>query len=68
VIQRHIESPLSIRLLKGEFGEGTHIDVDLDPETDALTFHAQAGVPAPDVEETGSPLFPQDAEVAAPSD
>ena len=68
VIQRAIESPLSIQLLRGEFGEGTDIDVDLDEESNALSFHARERTASPDVEETAHSLFSRDAEAAAPSD
>jgi ATP-dependent Clp protease ATP-binding subunit ClpC len=67
VIQRHIESPLSIRLLQGEFGEGTHIDVDLDEESNTLTFHAEAMHASQDQEQPLPSRSPQDAEVTAPS-
>jgi len=68
VIQRAIESPLSIQLLRGEFGEGTDIDVDLDEESNALSFHVRERTASPDVEETAHSLFSRDAEAAAPSD
>jgi ATP-dependent Clp protease ATP-binding subunit ClpC len=31
-IQRHIESPLSIRILSGDFGPETLVDIDLEAE------------------------------------
>jgi ATP-dependent Clp protease ATP-binding subunit ClpC len=67
VIQRYIESPLSIRLLRGEFGEGTEIDVELDVEANTLTFHAQESPLSPDVEETTPSPTSRDAEVTASS-
>ncbi len=37
-IQKHLESPLSISLLSGEFSAGDSILVDVDPEGDQLAF------------------------------
>ncbi len=37
-IQKYLESPLSLRLLAGEFKQGAHILVDVDPESNQLTF------------------------------
>lgn len=37
-IQRFVESPLAIRLLKGEFVGGDHIVIDTNEDEDALTF------------------------------
>ncbi|GAF87351.1 unnamed protein product, partial [marine sediment metagenome] len=46
-IQRFVESPLSQRLLEGEFVSGDTVLVDLDGEEDALAFHkAQEHEPA----------------------
>jgi ATP-dependent Clp protease ATP-binding subunit ClpC len=64
VIQRSIESPLSIQLLRGEFGEGAHIDVDLDEEADTLTFAAREEASSRDAEPSSSSVSPRDAEVA----
>ncbi len=52
-IQRFVESPLSVRLLKGEFAAGDRVRIDVDEETDELTFTLleQAPVPAEVVEE-----------------
>ena len=36
-IQRYVESPLSVKLLKGEFSPGDHIYIDVD-ENDELSF------------------------------
>ena len=44
-IQRSVESPLSIRLLKGEFSAGDRIRIDL--EGDALTFTRLESMPLP---------------------
>ncbi|WP_075075266.1 ATP-dependent Clp protease ATP-binding subunit [Longilinea arvoryzae] len=37
-LQKHVESPLSISLLSGQFAEGDHVLVDLDKETNQLFF------------------------------
>ena len=37
-IQRFVESPLAIRLLKGEFVSGDHIMVAVNEDEDGLTF------------------------------
>jgi len=55
VIQRYVESPLSVQILRGNFGAGTHIRVDVGDE--GLKFAAEAPapfpalVPAPEVQE-----------------
>ena len=41
-IQRHLENPLSKRILSGDFGPGSKIVVDV--ENDRLTF-AESGIP-----------------------
>jgi ATP-dependent Clp protease ATP-binding subunit ClpC len=48
-IQRYVESPLSVQILRGEFGADTHILVDL--EKDTLIFKAEAVTPEPEVAE-----------------
>jgi ATP-dependent Clp protease ATP-binding subunit ClpA len=46
VIQRHVESPLSVQILRGNFGPGAHICVDVgegsgaDGTEEALEFRA----------------------------
>ena len=40
-LQKHVESPLSIKLLKGEFSEGDTILVDLDEKGSTLVFQRQ---------------------------
>jgi len=45
-LQKHVESPLSMRLLAGEFAEGDTIVVDVDEVGENLTFH-QAGEAIP---------------------
>ncbi len=42
-IQKHIEDPLSERLLSGEITRGDEIEVDLAPEGDKLVFRALSG-------------------------
>ena len=37
-LQKHVESPLSISLLSGEFKSGDKVIVDVDEETDQLVF------------------------------
>jgi ATP-dependent Clp protease ATP-binding subunit ClpC len=41
VLQRYVESPLSQRLLEGDFSAGDVIVVDRDAESDGLTFTAR---------------------------
>ncbi len=43
-LQRYVESPLSVALLKGDFHAGDHIVVDLEEE--ALTFHRRPATDA----------------------
>jgi ATP-dependent Clp protease ATP-binding subunit ClpC len=43
-LQKFIESPLSVQLLRGDFPEGTHVVVDATPE-DGIVFRS-AGIPA----------------------
>ncbi len=46
-LQKHVESPLSVKLLKGEFSEGDTIIVDVDDLKENLIFrHADEAVPA----------------------
>jgi len=37
-LQKHVESPLSVRLLSGEFGEGDTILVDVEEDQNKLVF------------------------------
>jgi ATP-dependent Clp protease ATP-binding subunit ClpC len=37
-LQKHVESPLSMSLLSGQFKQGSHIIVDIDPEKNELVF------------------------------
>jgi ATP-dependent Clp protease ATP-binding subunit ClpC len=45
-LQKHVESPLSISLLSGEFKSGDTVIVDVDEENDELTFRP-LGEPIP---------------------
>jgi ATP-dependent Clp protease ATP-binding subunit ClpC len=45
-LQKHVESPLSISLLSGEFKSGDTVIVDVDQETDQLVFRS-LGEPIP---------------------
>jgi ATP-dependent Clp protease ATP-binding subunit ClpC len=38
-LQKHVESPLSVRLLSGEFSNGDKIIVDVDEQANELVFH-----------------------------
>jgi ATP-dependent Clp protease ATP-binding subunit ClpC len=53
-IQRFVESPLSVRLLKGEVSSGDRVRIDVDEEEDQLTFTRLESMPLPAeaVEET----------------
>jgi len=45
-LQKHVESPLSIRLLGGEFSGGSTVVVDVDEEENILAFReGDAGIP-----------------------
>jgi len=37
-LQKHVESPLSVNLLEGQYSEGDTITVDVDEETQKLVF------------------------------
>jgi len=58
VIQRHVESPLSVQILRGNFGAGAHILIDVGAE--GLEFCAEASslfpatVPEPEIQEVES--------------
>lgn len=46
-LQKHVESPLSVRLLAGEFSDGDTIIVDVDEVEDNLVFRqAEEAIPA----------------------
>jgi ATP-dependent Clp protease ATP-binding subunit ClpC len=46
-IQRFVESPLSVRLLKGEFKAGDRVHIDVDNVGDELTFTKLESMPVP---------------------
>jgi ATP-dependent Clp protease ATP-binding subunit ClpC len=49
-LQKHVESPLSVSLLSGEFTSGDTILVDVDPEQNQLIFRPLSqGIPAENV-------------------
>jgi ATP-dependent Clp protease ATP-binding subunit ClpC len=51
-LQKHVESPLSINLLGGQFSEGDTILVDVDETTDKLVFQqAKEAIPAKEMDQ-----------------
>jgi ATP-dependent Clp protease ATP-binding subunit ClpC len=48
-LQKHVESPLSVSLLSGEFVSGDKIQVDVDQERNVLVFHRLGKAPSPSV-------------------
>jgi len=44
-LQKHVESPLSVKLLSGEFVAGDKVIVDVDPEKNALVFYKEGELP-----------------------
>jgi ATP-dependent Clp protease ATP-binding subunit ClpC len=49
-LQKHVESPLSVSLLSGEFSEGDTILVDVDETDDVLNFRPiSEGIPAEEI-------------------
>jgi ATP-dependent Clp protease ATP-binding subunit ClpC len=46
-IQRFVESPLSVRLLKGEFKSGDRVHIDVSDDGDELTFTKLESMPVP---------------------
>ena len=40
-IQRRVENPLSKGILAGDYAEGDHLEVDIDPTSDQLVFRKQ---------------------------
>ncbi len=51
-IQKHVESPLSVRLLSGEFADGDMILVDVNESGDALIFRKfEEAIPVEDVKQ-----------------
>jgi ATP-dependent Clp protease ATP-binding subunit ClpC len=49
-LQRHVESPLSVKILQGEFDAGEHVLVDYDPD-DGVVFRRAESSAAVEVEE-----------------
>jgi ATP-dependent Clp protease ATP-binding subunit ClpC len=51
-LQKHVESPLSVSLLSGEFSNGDTIVVDVDQETNKLAFRpVSQGLPAEEIQQ-----------------
>ena len=50
-LQKYVESPLSVKLLGGEFIPGDTIIVDVDSEEDTLVFHKTEAIPAEELTE-----------------
>ena len=46
-IQRFVESPLSVRLLKGEIQAGDRVRIDVDEDENQLTFTRLESMPVP---------------------
>ncbi len=44
-LQKHVESPLSVKLLSGEFAAGDKVIVDVDPQKNALIFYKEGEMP-----------------------
>ena len=42
-IQKMIQDPLALKLLEGDFAEGVHIEVDVDPKTTEIVFNKRHG-------------------------
>jgi ATP-dependent Clp protease ATP-binding subunit ClpC len=54
-LQKHVESPLSLRLLAGEFSSGQTVLVDVDESKNELVFTTLVAIPAKGVrKETSS--------------
>ncbi|MCH2540297.1 MAG: hypothetical protein MK000_08140, partial [Anaerolineales bacterium] len=62
-LQKHLESPLSVRLLRGDFNPGDKIRVDANDET-GLEFILE---PSPDVADKDSNLVTAEQTVDTPS-
>ena len=45
-IQKMIQDPLALKLLEGDFSEGEHIEVDLNPKTREIVFNKGQGTVA----------------------
>ncbi len=48
-LQKHVESPLSVSLLSGEFTSGDKIQVDVDEEKNTLVFQRLDEAPSPSI-------------------
>jgi len=54
-LQKHVESPLSVNLLEGEFSAGDTIIVDVDQEEDKLIFRSVGeAIPAQELEKVST--------------
>jgi ATP-dependent Clp protease ATP-binding subunit ClpC len=54
-LQKHVESPLSVSLLSGEFSAGETVLVDVDPENEKLVFRSLGeAVPAEEIQSVES--------------
>jgi ATP-dependent Clp protease ATP-binding subunit ClpA len=54
-LQKHVESPLSVSLLSGEFSAGETVLVDVDPENEKLIFSfIGEAVPAEEIQSVES--------------
>ncbi len=45
-LQKHVENPLSMKLLSGQIVAGMHILIDVDPEKNTLTFLTSEAMPS----------------------
>jgi ATP-dependent Clp protease ATP-binding subunit ClpC len=54
-LQKHVESPLSIRLLGGEFKSGETAWVDVDEKGDHLVFRSDEPIPVEDLKKAEEP-------------
>jgi ATP-dependent Clp protease ATP-binding subunit ClpC len=59
-LQKHVESPLSVSLLSGEFSSGDKIIVDVDEANEQLIFRpVSQGIPAEEISQVNSSDTPQ---------
>ncbi|MBN2392702.1 MAG: AAA family ATPase [Anaerolineae bacterium] len=58
VIQRYVESPLSVQILRGNFGPGAHICVDVGEDSDEEALEFRAVEPEEDTESVVSAEAP----------
>ena len=53
-LQKHVESPLSVKLLAGQFSPGDKILVEVDEESNQLVFHEMGeAIPADSLQTAG---------------